>query len=191
MKAIALFVCAIILFTSCQKEIFLPETAQTDPTEVNVPTEPQPEPEPAPEPEPEPEDPNLDPAPGEISESVYLRNLRFFLNSDFHYKISRVYTDKMNLWLTRPEWSKDDIHTFGNAGSGVIESVVMDYPANPFKHLNQKWTAYAEEDGIKLSWVDDNYHPVTYTLVYAVPGKCFKAFHVVDGIKIFVMFTIV
>ncbi|RYZ34013.1 MAG: hypothetical protein EOP49_35045 [Sphingobacteriales bacterium] len=96
----------------------------------------------------------------------------------------------MNLWLTRPEWSKDDIHTFGNGGSGIIESTVMDYPANPFRQLNQKWMAYAEEDGVKLSWVDDNYRAVTYTLVYAVPGKCFKAYRIVDGEKVFVMFKV-
>ena len=188
MKTTVLFACAIILLTSCQKEIFLPLTVKEEPKEVKIP-EPEPEPEPEPDPVPELPDP-LDPPAGQISESVYLRNLVLVFNEESRYRISRIFTDKMSLWLKTPEWSKDDIHTFGFMGSGKIESKSVACPAKPFAVLDQQWTAYADNEGVKLTWVDADYNPVTYTLVYAVPGKCFKAFRIINGVKTYFMFEI-
>ncbi|MBL7698236.1 MAG: hypothetical protein JNK79_08765 [Chitinophagaceae bacterium] len=189
MKTVMLYACVLIFLTSCQKEIFLPETVKEGPKEIKIPDlqlNPKPEPEPAPG-QPDP----LDPPPGEVSESVYLSNLVEVLNEESHYRISRVFTDKMNLWLKTPEWSKDDVHTFGFMGSGKIESKGAAFPDNPFTVLEQNWTAYADADGVKLTWVDAKYNPVTYTLVYAVPGKCFKAFRTISGEKTYFMFEII
>lgn len=193
MKTVALYAFVLTLLTSCQKEIFLPETVKEPSKEVKIPDfQVDPEPEPEPEPEPAPNEPDpLDPPPGEISESVYLRNLVLVLNEESHYRVSRVYTDQMNLWLKTPSWSKDDVHTFGFMGTGRIESTVTSCPDNPFTILEQNWTAYADGEGVKLSWVDAEYNPVVYTLVYAVPGERFKAFRIINGVKTYFMFEIV
>jgi hypothetical protein len=178
MKTVLLYVFAIFLI-SCQKEIIQPQHVKEQPAEVVVP-----EPEETPEPEPEV---SLDPPPGTISESVYLRNLPNVFNSDIHYKLSKIYTSDINLWNKTASWVKDDVHTFGSYGDGEIVST-SNCPEHPFSTMEQNWTAFGDAEGIKLTWVDQNYNPATYILVYAIAGKMFKASRVVDGETIYYEF---
>ena len=185
MKTVLLYVCAIFLL-SCQKEVLLPHEVKEEPKEVIVP-EPQPETEPEPEPEPI-EEP--DPAPGEISESVFLRNLPLVFNSQNHYKLVKIYTSESNLWEQTPSWAKDDVHTFNDMGDGVIESTDA-CPSNPFTSIAQNWTAFVDEEGVRLTWVDAEYNATTYVLVKATHGVSFKAYHTVNGVKIYSEFKVV
>jgi hypothetical protein len=178
MKTVLLYACALFILSSCQKEIeFPPENIQEEPAEIVLP-EPQPEPEPEPEPAAEP-----------VSETVYLRNVPELFNSQKHYKLAKMYTDTTDLWETVPSWAKDDIHTFNDFGDGTIESTES-CPHNSFNILSQNWTAYADDEGIKLTWVDIEYQPVTYMLVSAIANTSFKAYRVVNNVKIYFEFQL-
>jgi hypothetical protein len=172
MKTVLLCACTIFLLSSCQKEILLPSDKDQNPHEVVVP-------EPEPEPEPDP-----------ISETIYLRNLPELFNSQKHYRLAKTYTDTADLWKTTPQWAKDDVHTFNDFGDGTIESTES-CPDNPFTVLPQNWTAYADEEGIKLTWVDIEYNPATYTLVSAIAETSFKAYRVVNNVKIYYEFQLI
>lgn len=181
MKTVLLYVCVIFLI-SCQKEIIQAPTVKEQPAEVVIPEPPQ-EPE---QPEDELKD-SLDPAPGTVSESVYLRNLPLSFNSNYHYKLAKIYTSESNMWADTPDWLKDDIHTLGDYGNGTIESVTAS-PNNSFTNMEAHWSAYVEDNQIKLDWVDQDYNSATYTLVYAVPGVKFKASRTIDGETIYYVF---
>ena len=187
MKTVLLYACALF-FISCQKEVIIPKSVKETPHVVI----PEPEPEPAPEPEPEPNTDTIpDPPPGEISETVYLRNLPAVFNSQNHYKLVKIYTDQVDMWDKTPTWAKDDIHIFNDMGSGSIESVGESCPENPFSVIQQNWSAYIDDMGVRLTWVDTKYKPATFVLVKANAGVSFKAYQVVDGTKIYFEYQVV
>jgi hypothetical protein len=183
MKTLLLYACAV-LFVSCQKEVILPNQVKEQPHEVVIP-EPQPQPEPEDEPDPIP-----DPPPGEISETVYLRNLPLVFNSENHYKLVKVYTDDYDMWEKIPSWAKDDIHTFNDMGDGMIESPGSVCPENPFTSIDQPWTAYVDDEGVRLTWVDATYEQTTYVLVKANAGVSFKAYYIKNGVKVYMEFKV-
>jgi hypothetical protein len=179
MKTVLLFACAIFLL-SCQKEVFLPHEVKEDPKEVVIP-EPQPEPEPEPEPEPLPEP---------ESETVYLRDLPNHFTSQNHFKLIKVYSDNADLWESTPEWVKDDVHTMNDFGDGSIESTNA-CPQNSFESITQNWTAYADDQGVRLTWVDLEYEPVTFIIKSINVGKSFTVYYSRDGVKTYLQFAIV
>jgi hypothetical protein len=181
MKAVLLYACAIFLFTSCQKEVLFPQQIKEEPNEVVIP-EPEPDPEPVPEPEPEPQ---LEPE----SEEIYLRDLPNHFTSQNHFQLVKVYTDAADQWENTPEWLKDDVHTMNDFGDGSIESSTS-CPENPFTSVTQNWTAYAENDGVKLTWVDLNYEAVTFTIKSINVGKSFTVYYTKDGVKTYLQFVL-
>lgn len=177
MKTVLLFVCAILML-SCQKEVLLPQQVKEDPHQVVTP-EPEPEPKPAPDPQPEPE-----------SEEVYLRDLPNHFTSQNHFHLIKVYTDNADLWDNTSAWLKDDVHTMNDFGDGSIEST-NPCPENPFTTVTENWTAYADDSGVKLTWVDLLYQPVTYTIKSINVGKSFTVFYEKDGVKTYLQFALV
>ncbi|HUQ66274.1 MAG TPA: hypothetical protein VM101_08970 [Flavitalea sp.] len=186
MKTILLYTCAVILI-SCQKEVILPNQVKEQPHEVVIP-EPQPEQEPNPEAEP---DPIPDPPPGEISQTVYLRNLPLVFNSQNHYKLAKIYTENYDLWQKTPSWVKDDIHTFNDMGDGIIESPGAACPDKPFNSIAQQWSAYVDDEGVRLTWVDCDYQETSFILVKANAGVSFKAYYIKNDVKIYLEFRVV
>jgi len=180
MKTVLFYACLIFLI-SCQKEVLLPNQVK-EPSEVVTP-DPEPEPEPQPEPEPEPQ-------PEPESETIYLRDLPNHFVAQNHFKLAKVYTDDSDLWEDTQSWSKDDIHTFNDFGDGSIESTKA-CPDNPFTSISQSWTAYADNEGVKLTWVDLEYEPVIFTMKSILLGKSFTVFYVKEGRKIYLNFEIV
>jgi hypothetical protein len=181
MKTVLLFACAIFML-SCQKEVLLPQQVKEDPHEVVIP-EPEPEPEPQPEPEPEPQ-------PEPESEEVYLRDLPNHFTSQNHFKLIKVFTDEASLWENTAAWLKDDVHTMNDFGDGSIESSNA-CPDNPFTSLSENWTAYADDSGVKLTWVDLQYQPVTFTFKSINVGKSFTVFYTKDGVRTYLQFALV
>ena len=179
MKTVLLFLCTIILI-SCQKEVLVPQQVKEDPHEVVVP-DPEPEPEPQPEPEPE-----LEPE----SEAVYLRDLPNHFTSQNHFRLVRVYTDEADLWESTAGWLKDDVHTMNDFGDGSIESTDA-CPENPFTSVTENWSAYADDTGVKLTWVDLSYQPVTFTFKSINVGKSFTVFYLKDGVKTYLQFGLI
>jgi len=177
MKNVLLYACAIFLF-SCQKEIIVANSTKEKPSEV---VKPDPAPEPAPEPEPEPEP---------ESETVYLRDLPNHFTSQNHFKLIKVYTDDATLWESIPEWLKDDVHTLNDFGDGSIEST-SSCPENPFTTIARNWSAFADDEGVKLTWVDLQYEPVTFIIKSINVGSSFTVFYSREGVKTYLQFAIV
>jgi hypothetical protein len=192
MKTVLLFACAIFML-SCQKEVVFPTQVKEEPHQVVVPEEPEPDPEPEPQPEPDPEpapqpepEPQLEPE----SEQVYLRDLPYHFTSQHHYHLVKVYTDEADQWDITPGWLKDDVHTMNDMGDGSIESTNA-CPENPFTSIAQRWTAYRDATiGVKLTWVDLAYQPVTFTIKSINVGKSFTVFYLKDGVKTYLQFAL-
>lgn len=177
MKTVLLFACAILMM-SCQKEVLFPQQVKEGPHEVVI-TEPAaPEPQPAEEPQPEPE-----------SQNVYLSDLPNHFNSQHHFHLINVYTDDADLWEGTPAWLKDDVHTMNDLGDGSIESISA-CPDNPFTSISQNWTAYADDDGVRLTWVDLQYQPVTFTFKSINVGRSFTVFYSRDGVRTYLQFAV-
>jgi hypothetical protein len=193
MKTVLLFACAIFML-SCQKEVFLPQEVKKEPHQVVTPEpepkpepQPDPEPEPAPEPEPQPEpEVQLEPE----SEQVYLRDLPNHFISQNHFHLVRVYTDEADQWDNTAAWLKDDVHTMNDFGDGSIESTEA-CPENQFTSVAQNWTAYADETGVKLTWVDLAYQPVIFTFKSINIGKSFTVYYLKDGVKTYLQFALI
>lgn len=195
MKTVLLFACAIFML-SCQKEVVFPQQVKEEPHQVVVPEpkpepepepepQPQPEPEPAPEPQPEPE-PQLEPE----SEEIFLSDLPNHFTTQNHFQLVKVYTDQADQWNSTAAWLKDDVHTMNDFGDGSIESTNA-CPENPFTSVSQNWTAYADETGVKLTWVDLAYQPVTFTIKSINVGKSFTVFYLKDGVKTYLQYALV
>ncbi len=58
-------------------------------------------------------------------------------------------------------------------GNGWIEGNEDDKTEDPFDGRSQHWKVYAEEDGVKLEWVDFDYHLIKYTIVSYEQEKSF------------------
>ena len=176
---------------SCQKEVIFPQQVKEEPHQVVVPkAEPEPAPQPDPEPEPEPQ-PAPDPEPQiePESEQVYLRDLPYHFTSEHHYQLVKVYTDEADQWNGTPAWLKDDVHTMNDMGDGSIESTDA-CPENPFTSVAEHWTAFRNDaTGVKLTWVDLAYQPVTFTIKSINVGKSFTVFYLKDGVKTYLQFA--
>lgn len=180
MKAIVLYACAIIFLCSCQKEVFVPQPVKVAPEHAEKPeAEPEPEPETSPEPELEPE-----------TEEFYLRDFPNHFTAEHHYRLVRMYTDAKDLSDSLPLWAKDDIHTFNDFGDGTIVSTKV-CPEAPFSVRSENWSAYGDEVGIRLTWVDVNYNPVTYVVKSMNTGKSFTVYEMKDEEKIYLQFALV
>lgn len=177
MKTVLLFACAIFML-SCQKEVLLPQEVKEEPQEVVIP-------KPAPEPQPEPE-PQLEPE----TEEVFLRDLPNHFTSQNHFQLVKVYTDNADLWESTAAWLKDDIHTMNDFGDGSIESSNA-CPDDPFTTVTENWTAYADDSGVKLTWVDLTYQPVIFTFKSINVGKSFTVYYDIDGVKTYLQFALV
>lgn len=165
MRTIIFFAC-IFFLSSCQKEIILPIVREESKPPVQI------------------VEPDSEVAP----EEIFLYKIPEILNSQKQYKLVGYYTDKEDLWSEIPEWVKDDVHIFHDMGDGLIKSENEACPSDPFTSKELKWQAFADDEGVKLNWVDIQYKATTFFISSIKAVTTFTVYQVKDTIKIYSVF---
>ena len=121
----------------------------------------------------------------EVMQSEFAPMLRDFSQ----YKITEYYSVKKNLWSELPIWVKDDISVFNRSGQGWVEANESQNPSIVFEKAEKNWKLFADDEGLKLKWVDVNYNDIEYTVAAYEKGKSFTLAKKVNDLKVFFTYT--
>lgn len=90
-----------------------------------------------------------------------------------------------------PFWIKDDIFIFTGAGQALVEANKFQHPNISFDIREAKWKLYADELGIQLDWLDNEYNFKTYTVVAYENEKSFTLCSRINDSKVYFTYSLI
>jgi hypothetical protein len=75
-----------------------------------------------------------------------------------------VVKSETDLWAYVSTWLKDDTYTFGSDGNVTIHQNANKHPSDSSETLTRPYEVSADDDGVKISFLTNDYEPLDYRL---------------------------
>jgi hypothetical protein len=75
-----------------------------------------------------------------------------------------VVMSETDLWAYVSTWLKDDTYTFSTDGNVTIQQNANKHPSDSSETLTRPYEVTADDDGVKISFLTNDYEPLDYRL---------------------------